>query len=186
MKYYITRAELKSDFYQTDYANFFNDLSMDTTLEDRKITWGLTAIYGLVSELVPIIALLLYVFVWGNLINDYNLSFTHEFMSEIGVFILMCIGFLSHAGTSFWIAKRSRTRTLFNGFRLLLTVIVVEIAFYYIVGLDFRLRYSFTFLTYAVGIVLAAITPPVLKGKKTHRKDWDALKDEEYEKKTRK
>ena len=160
---------------------------MDTTLENRKINWGLIAIYGLVSELVPITALLLYVFVWGNLINpDYNLSFTHEMMTEIGVFILMCIGFLSHAGTSFWIAKRSRVRTLFNGFRLLLVVIVVEIAFYYIVGLNFQLRYAFTFLTYAIGIVLAAITPPVLKGRKTHRKDWDALKDKEYEKKTRK
>ena len=160
---------------------------MDTTLSDRKITWGLIALYGFVSELVPITALLIYVYVWGNLINpEMNISFTHEMMSEIGVFILMCVGFLSHSGTSFWIAKRSRVRTLFNGFRLLLAVIVVEIAFYYIVGLSFEMRYFFTFLVYAVGIVLAAITPPVLKGKKTHRKDWDVRKDENYHKTTRK
>ena len=160
---------------------------MDTTLSGRKINWGLIALYGLVSELAPITALLIYVFVWGNLINpEMNLSFTHEMMSEIGVFILMTVGFLSHSGTSFWIAKRSRVRTLFNGFRLLLVVIVVEIAFYYIVGLNFQMRYFFTFLVYAVGIVLAALTPPVLKGKKTHRKDWDVRKDEEYHKKTRK
>ena len=160
---------------------------MDTTLSDRKITWGLIALYGLVSELVPITALLIYVYVWGNLINpEMNISFTHEMMSEIGVFIFMVVGFLSHSGTSFWIAKRSRVRTLFNGFRLLLAVIVVEIAFYYIVGLNFQMRYFFTFLVYAVGIVLAAITPPVLKGKKTHRKDWDVHKDENYHEAKRK
>lgn len=159
---------------------------MDTTLEDRKITWPYIIMYGVASELVPIIANLLYVFVWGNLISGNDLRFTHEYMSEIGVFIFMCIGFLTHAGTSFWIAKASRTRTLYNGFRLLLVIIAVEIAFYYIVGIGFQFRYSFSFLTYAIGIVLAAVTPPILKGRRTHLKDWDKNKDREYEKTKRK
>ena len=159
---------------------------MDTTLEDRKIKWPHIIMYGVVSEMVPIIANLLYVFVWGNLISDANLRFTHDYMSEIGVFIFMVVGFLTHAGTSFWIAKASRTRTLFNGFRLLLVIIVVEIAFYYIVGLEFRIHYAFSFLTYAIGIILAALTPPILKGRRTHLKDWDKRKDQEYEETKRK
>lgn len=160
---------------------------MDTTLEGRKITWLHIFLYALVSELAPIVANLLYVYVWGNLINpDLNLSFTHGYMTEIGVFIFMCVGFLSHTGTSFWIAKASRVRTLFNGARLLLVVIVLEVIFYYIVGLEYRIHYAFTFLVYAIGIILAAVTPPILKGRKTHLKDWDKHKDEEYHKAKRK
>lgn len=160
---------------------------MDTTLEGRKVTWLYAILYGLSAELVPIIANLLYVFVWGNLINpELNLSFTHEYMTNTGVLIFQTIGFLSYFGTAFWIAKRSRVRTLYNGFRLVLAGIVAELLFYWIVGVEFLPRYAFSFLTYFVAIALAAITPPILKGRKTHRKDWDAHKDEEYDKKTRK
>lgn len=159
---------------------------MDTTLEGRKVTWLYAILYGLCAELVPIIANLLYVYVWGNLINpELNLSFTQEYMTDIGALIFQTIGFLTYFGTAFWIAKRSRVRTLYNGFRMVLAGIVLEFVFYWIVGVEFLPRYAFSFLTYFVAIALAAITPPVLKGRKTHRKDWDAHKDEEYEKKKR-
>lgn len=159
---------------------------MDTTLEDRRIGWGLIALYALVTELVPIIANLLYVYVWGNLINDYNLRFTEQYMTDLGAFIFMTLGFLSYAGTAIWIAKRSRTRTMYNGLRLVLIGAIIEIIFYWIIGVGFEFRYAFSFLSYLVAVILATLTPPILKGRQTHLKDWDARKDEEYHQKKRK
>lgn len=159
---------------------------MDTTLEDRRIGWGLIALYALCVELVPITVNLLYVYVWGNLINDYNLRFTDQYMTDLGSLIFMTIGFLSYAGTAFWIAKRSRTRTLYNGLRLVLFGIIYEVLFYWIIGVGFEFRYAFSFLFYLIAVLIATIIPPILKGRQTHLKDWDARKGEEYHKKKRK
>jgi hypothetical protein len=159
---------------------------MDTSLEDRRINWGLIVLYALCAELVPIIVNLLYVFVWGNLINDYNLRFNDAYMTDLGSMIFLSVGFLSYAGTAFWISKRSRTRTMYNGFRLVLAGIVFELLFYWIIGVSFELRYAFSFLTYLIAVILATLTPPILKGKQTHLKDWDSRKDKEYHEKKRK
>lgn len=160
---------------------------MDTSLEGKKINWIYIISYGFVAELIPILAVVLHVYVWGNLIHpEYNLSFTQEYMTRVGVPILQSVGFLSYAAIAFWIAKRSRVRTLYNGFRLLLVGIIVELIFYWIIGVGFEFRYAFSLITYPIAIILATLTPPILKGKQTHLKDWDARKDEEYHKKKRK
>ncbi len=159
---------------------------MDTSLEDRRISWGLIALYALCAEIVPIIANLLYVYVWGNLINDYNLEFNDPYMTDLGAMIFLSVGFLSYAGITVWIAKRRRTRTLYNGLRMVLIGIVYELLFYWLVGVSFEFRYAFSFLTYLIAVILATLTPPILKGKQTHLKDWDSRKDEEYHKTTRK
>ena len=160
---------------------------MDTSLENRKITPTIIALYGLCAELVPITANLLYVYVWGNLIHpELNLSFTESYMEDTGVMIFLSIGFLSYLGTAFWIAKRSLTRTFFNSARLVLAGAIVELIFYWIIGVSFEFRYAFSFITYLVAVLIATLTPTLMKGKKTHRKNWDEKKDQEYEKVKRK
>lgn len=159
---------------------------MDTTLEDRKINWFLITLYGIIAALPGIIGNLVYVYLIGERMSDtYVLGFNHEYMSHIGIHMLYVLNWLSVFGITFWIAKRNRTRTLYNGMRLLLVVIVVELLFFWIIGLEFRLRYAFSWLFYLVAIALAGVTPFILKGKRKHLKDWDAHKDEEYHKKTR-
>ena len=160
---------------------------MDTTLEDRKINWFLIFLYGAIAELPGIIGNLVYVYLIGTPMSEtYRMGFNAEYMDHIGMFIFMCLNFLSFFGIAFWIAKRNRTRTLYNGMRLVIVGIIIELLFYWIVGVDFKLRYAFTFATYLVAIALAGLNPFILKGKRKHLKDWDAHKDEEYEKKTRK
>ena len=164
--------------------NFFN---MDTTLEDRRINWFLIALYGIIAALPGIIANLIYVYLIGEPMSDtYELGFNQEYMTRIGVFIFMVMGFLSYAGISFWISKRNRTRTLYNSVRLVFVGFLVELLFYWIIGVEYRIGYAFTLAVYLVAVLLAAFTPLMLKGKRKHLKDWDARKDEQYEKQTRK
>lgn len=159
---------------------------MDTTLQDRRINWPLIIIYGIIAALPGIIGNLIYVYLIGQPMSDsYPLSFNQEYMSRIGVFIFMAVGFLSYAAIAFWIAKRNRVRTLYNSFRLVLVGFLVELLFLWIVGIQYTFAYAFTLAVYLVAAVIASFTPVLLKGKKKHAKDWDARKDEGYEQQTR-
>ena len=159
---------------------------MDTTLENRRIGWGLIFLYGLIAALPGIVANLIYVYLIGEPMSDtYVMGFNHEYMSRIGIFIFMIVGFLSYTGIAFWIAKPDRTRALFNGVRLVLVGHLFEILFLFIVGVGYQIGYAFAPATYMVGIIIASFTPLMLKGRKTHLKDWDARKDENYDRKTR-
>lgn len=159
---------------------------MDTTLEDRRINWFLIILYGIIAELPGILGNLIYVYLIGESMSDaYPLAFTQEYMSRIGIFIFMTLGFLSYSGISFWIAKPNRSRTLFNSFRLVLVGFVVELLFLWIVGIEYRIGYAFTPAVYLVAVVIGSFTPMLLKGRQKHAKDWDARKDANYDKKTR-
>jgi hypothetical protein len=166
--------------------NFLNLDTMDTTLEDRRVNWLHIILYGLVAALPGIVANLIYVYMIGEPMSDaYELRFDVEYMTRIGIFIFMTIGFLSYTGIAFWIAKPNRTRTLYNGARLVLVGHLFEILFLFLMGVTYKIAYLFAPATYMVGIVIAAFTPLLLKGRQTHAKDWDARKDPNYDKKTR-
>ncbi len=159
---------------------------MDTTLQDRRITWFLIILYGIIAALPGIIGNLIYVYLIGSPMSDaYPLSFNQEYMSRIGIFIFMALGFLSYAGIAFWIAKRNRVRTLYNSFRLVLVGFITEVIFLMIVGVQYTFAYAFTFAVYLVAAVIASFTPVLLKGRETHAKDWDARKDKNYDEQTR-
>lgn len=144
---------------------------MDTSLEGKKITWKYIIPYGIVTELVPISLLLIHVYVWGNLLNpDLALSLTHEYMIDYGMFFLLAGGFIAFSGTTLWIAKRSISRTFYNGVRLVIVGSIVEILFFFIVGLEFRMIYVFSILVKFVASILGGVTPRLLKGKQTHKK----------------
>lgn len=160
---------------------------MDTTLENRRVTWPIIIAYGIAAALPGIIANLIYVYLIAEPMSDaYTLRFNEEYMTRIGIFIFMSIGFISYLSTAFWIAKRNRTRTLYNSFRLVLVGYITELIFLWIVGVEYRIFYAFNIGVYLVAVVIASFNPLSLKGKKTHQKDWDARKDENYEKRTRK
>jgi hypothetical protein len=165
---------------------------MDTSLEDRKITLVHIISYGVVTALIHIIAGLLYVY-GGNLLDaERNLSYDDEYMRNMGLVIYQGIGFLSFTGTSFWIARKSRVRTLQINFSMLFFGFIATLLFDWLMGISildfsmFGMYLFYTLLTWAVGVVLGSFTPRVLKGKRTHHENWDARKDREYHEKKRK
>jgi hypothetical protein len=159
---------------------------MDTTLEDRRITWPLILLYGVIAALPGIFGNLIYVYLLGSPSDAYPPGFNQEYMSRIGIFIFMTLGFLSYSGNAFWIARRNRASTLYNSVRLVLTGFLVEVLFILLMGIEYQLAYSFTLVVYLVGALIASFTPLMLKGKRKHLKDWDAQKTEETEKRVRK
>lgn len=165
---------------------------MDTTLEDRKVTLVHIISYGVVTALIPIIANLLYVY-GGNLLDaERNMRFDDEYMRDMGFVIYQGIGFLAFWGTSFWIARKSRVRTLQINFSMLLVGFITVLLFNWIMGVSitdwgiFSLHLFYVLLTWAVGTLFGSIIPRILKGKRTHHEDWDARKDKEYHEKKRK
>lgn len=159
---------------------------MDTTLEDRRVNWLYIIIYGIIAALPGILGNLIYVYMIGEPMSDtYPLAFTQQYMTRIGIFIFMTLGFLSYSGIAFWIAKPNRTRTLYNSARLVLVGFLTELLFLWIVGVEYRIGYVFTLAVYFVAAIIASFTPLLLKGKQTHAKDWDARKDKNYDQKTR-
>jgi sensor histidine kinase YesM len=160
---------------------------MDTTLADRRITWPLIILYGIIAALPGILGNLIYVYLIGEPMSDtYEMGFNQEYMTRIGIFIFMTLGFLSYAGIIFWITKPDRARSLYNGFRLVFVGYAVELLFLWIVGIQYRIAFAFTLAVYFVAILIATFTPLMLKGRRKHLKDWDAKKGPEYDKKTRK
>ncbi len=144
---------------------------MDTSLEGKKITWKYIIPYGIVTELLPISFLLIHVYVYGRILNpESGLVFNDKYMIDYGMFFILAAGFIAFAGTSLWIAKRSISRTFYNGFRIVLVGSIVEIIFFLLVGLQIRWIYVFSFLVKLVASVLGSVTPPLLKGKRTHKK----------------
>lgn len=160
---------------------------MDTSLEDRKITLVYIIAYGVTTALIPIIVNLLYVY-GGNLLDaERNLRITDEYMHQMGLVILQGVGFLSFAGTSFWIARKSRIRTLQNNFSMLIFGFITVLLFIWIMGLTLSRWYFFyVLLSWAVGTLIGSFIPRILKGKRTHHENWDVNKDEEYHRKKRK
>lgn len=167
-------------------------METDTTLEDRKVTTGHIIAYGVVAALIPIIANLLYVY-GGNLLDaGRNMRFDDEFMLDMGFVIYQGIGFLTFWGTAFWIARKSRVRTLQNSVGMLVVGFVTVLLFDWIMGISvtnlrmFGYHLFYILLTWTVGILFGSIIPRILKGKRTHHEDWDARKDKEYHEKKRK
>lgn len=159
---------------------------MDTTLEGRRINWFYIILYGIIAALPGILGNLIYVYLIDEPMSDaYQTAFTQEYMTRIGIFIFMTLGFLSYSGIAFWIAKPNRTRTLYNSVRLVMVGFLVEMLFLWIVGVEYRIGYFFTLAVYLIAAVIASFTPVLLKGRQTHAKDWDARKDANYDKKTR-
>lgn len=165
---------------------------MDTSLEDRKITLVHIISYGVVTALIPIIVNLLYVY-GGNLFDaERNMSYDDEYMVDMGFAIHQGVGFLSFMGTSLWIARKSRIKTLQNNFSMLIFGFITVLLVDWIIGVSitdfsiFSLYLFYTLLTWAVGTLFGSLIPRVLKGKRTHHEDWDARKDREYHEKKRK
>ena len=103
---------------------------MDTTLENQKVKPIHILSYGFVAEIIPIAALLLYVL----FSRDGELS--NSFMQETGFIILLTVSFFSFLAISFWIAKRNKHKTFLNGVLLVITGIVFELIFYWIIQVD--------------------------------------------------
>lgn len=165
---------------------------MDTTLEDRKVTFIHIISYGVVTALIPIIANLLYVY-GGNLLDaERNMRFDDEFMRDMGFVIYQGIGFLAFWGTAMWVSRKSRVRTLQINFGMLLAGFITVMLFDWIMGISiwnlsmFGLHIFYTLLTWAIGVLFGSLIPRILKGKRTHHEDWDARKDKEYHEKKRK
>lgn len=136
---------------------------MDTTLENQKVKPIHILSYGFVAEAIPIIALLLYVL----FSSEGELS--QGFMEETGFFILLTVSFFSFLAISFWIAKRSKHKTFLNGIYLVIVGVVLELIFYWIIQIDFRIIFIFSFLGKFVAIIIAGVTPITLKGTKERR-----------------
>ena len=136
---------------------------MDTTLENQKVKPIHILSYGFVAEIIPIVALLLYVL----FSRDGELS--NSFMQETGFIILLTVSFFSFLAISFWIAKRNKHKTFLNGVLLVITGIVFELIFYWIIQVDFQVLFIFSFLGKFVGVMIAGVTPITLKGTKERR-----------------
>lgn len=136
---------------------------MDTTLENQKVKPIHILSYGFVAEIIPIAALLLYIL----FSRDGELS--NAFMQETGFMILLSVSFFSFLAISFWIGKRNKHKTFLNGFLLVITGIVLELIFYWIIQVNFQAIFIFSFLGKCVGVMIAGVTPITLKGTKERR-----------------
>lgn len=147
---------------------------MDTTLENQKVRPIHILSYGFVAEMIPIGMLLLYVYGYGRLIaSDQSYALSQAFMEDTGFIVLLTFGFFSFLAISFWIAKKDKHKTFLNGILLVVVGIVLELLFYWIINVDFRIMFIFSFLGKLVGVMVAGVTPTSLKGTKDRRPDDD-------------
>ena len=136
---------------------------MDTTLENQKIKPIHILSYGFVAEIIPIIGIILYVLL------SKEKAFSQSFMEETGFLVLLTLSFFSFLAISFWIARRSKHKTFLNGIYLVIVGIVLELLFYWIIQVEFRALFVYSFLGKIVGVMIAGLTPITLKGTKKRR-----------------
>lgn len=140
---------------------------MDTTLENQKVKPIHILSYGFVAEMIPIIGVILYVLL------SKEETFSQSFMEDTGFLVLLTLGFFSFLAISFWIAKKNKHKTFLNGIYLVIVGIVLELLFYWIIQVEFRPVFVYSFLGKIVGVMIAGVTPITLKGTKERRPDDD-------------
>lgn len=141
---------------------------MDTTLENQRVKPIHILSYGFVAEIIPIALLV----IW-HLVSVGSLSVSQGFMEDTGFLLLLTTSFFSFMAIAFWIARNDRHKTFLNGVFLVIVGIVLELFFYWIINVEFRVMFIFSFLGKFLGVILAGVTPVSLKGTKERRPSDD-------------
>jgi hypothetical protein len=142
----IITYPILSDYLEVNKKYFHSEITYMNTTDDNNFSYGRAILYGILTELVLVVAQFVILKDYTNTNPDTDFAFSSTYMMSTGFYVFQVVGFFVYFTVVFTLMRKIKEKPLYKILALIIAGAVVELTFYAFAQADYQLAYFYSVL----------------------------------------